>query len=236
MTLSHQQKIAACVLAFYWPALFVLTHVPIPRIVREADVSDKILHFLTYLILTFLLWSVVSGNRKVNWRRAAPWLVLFVIVVYGILDELLQGCVAGRSSDIRDFFSDLAGAVAGLIISSFLTFWPAGLFVMATFIFGITNMTQINLTDLLPVTNALFHLLAYAVLTILWINCMHIFYAVKVPKVKCLMFAMAGPTGFLIIVKLFSVIAGKDLALSDIFIALGAIAAVAIGFYVRRSP
>lgn len=235
MTLSHQQKIVACVLALYWPALFVLTHVPIPRVVREADVSDKSLHFLTYLILAFLFWSVVSGNRKVNWRRAAPWLVLFVIVIYGILDELLQSCVAGRSSDIRDFFSDLAGAVAGLILSSFLSFWPAGLVVMATFIFGITNVTRANLSDLLPVTNAVFHFLAYAILTVLWVQCMHLVPAVKVPKAKRFILAVAGPAGFLIIVKLSSIIAGRDLALSDIFIAFGAITAVAIGFYVWRS-
>ena len=235
MTLSHQQKIAACLLALYWPALFVLTHVPIPRVVQEADVSDKSLHFLVYLILTFLLWSAVSINQKVNWRRAAPWLVLSVIVVYGVLDEWLQGYVAGRSCDVRDFFMDLAGALAGLFISSFLTFWPAGLLVVATFIFGITNVTRANLADLLPVTNTVFHLFAYAILTILWINCMDIFSAVKTPKVRWLILAIAGPTGFLIVVKLFSIIAGKELVFSDIIIAFGAIAAVVIGFYVRRS-
>ena len=233
MTLSHQQKIAACVLALYWPALFVLTHVPIPRVVQEADVSDKSLHFLAYLILTFLLWSAVSINQKLNWRRTVPWLVLTVIVVYGVLDEWLQGYVAGRSCDVWDFFMDLAGALAGLIISSFLTFWPAGLLVVATFIFGITNVTRANLANLLPVTNTVFHLFAYAILTILWINCMHIFSAVKAPKVRWLILAIACPTGFLIIDKSFSIIAGKELAFSDIIIAFGAIAAVVTVFYSR---
>ena len=233
MTLSHQQKIAACVLVLYWPALFVLAHIPIPHVVQEADVSDKTLHFLAYLILTFLIWSVVSGDRKVKWRRAAPWLVLFVIVVYGILDEWLQSYVAGRSCDVRDFFTDLAGALAGLILSSFLTFWPAGLFVAATFIFGITNVTQANLADLLPRTNAVFHIFAYAILSVLWIQCMHLFPAVKAPKAKWLILALAGPGGFLIIVKLYSVIAGKDFALSDVIISYGAIAAVVTVFCSR---
>jgi hypothetical protein len=156
-----------------------------------------------------------------------------VIVLYGILDELLQGFVAGRSSDIRDFFSDLVGAAAGLILCSFLTFWPAGLFVTATFIFGITNVTRTNLADLLPVTNAVFHLFAYVILTVLWINCMYIFSAVKAPKVRWLILAIAGPTGFLIIVKFFSAIAGKNLSPSDIIIAFGAIAAVVTVFYSR---
>ena len=231
MTLSHQQKIAACVLAVYWPALFVLSHIPIPRVVQEADVSDKSLHFLAYLILSFLLWSVVNGNQKVNWRRAMPWLVLFVIVVYGIFDEWLQGYVAGRSCDVRDFFSDLAGTLAGLILSSFLTFWPAGLVVTTTFIFGVTNVTRANLANLLPVTNTVFHLFVYAILTVLWINCTHVFSIIKAPKIKGLILAIAGPTGFLIIVKLFSVISGKNLVLSDIIIAFGAIVAVVMIFY-----
>jgi VanZ family protein len=231
MTLSNQQKIAICVLVLYWPALFVLAHVPMPQVVQEADVSDKSLHFLTYLVLTFLLWSSVSGNRKVKWCRAAPWLVLFVMLVYGVLDEWLQGYVAGRSCDVRDFFTDLAGALAGLILSSFLTFWPAGLLVTVIFIFGITNVTRANLADLLPVANAVFHFLAYAILTVIWINCMYLFHAAKAPKVKWLIVAFSGPAGFLIIVKLFSVITGKDFALYDIIIPLGAIAAVVALFY-----
>ena len=235
MTLSHQQKIAVCVLVLYWPALFLLTHIPIPHVVQEADVSDKSLHFLAYLILTFLIWSAVSGDRKVKWNRATPWLVLFVIVIYGILDEWLQNYVAGRSCDVQDFFTDLAGALAGLILSLFLPFWPAGLVVAATFIFGITNVMRVDLADLLPVTNAVFHLFAYAILTYLWINCTYLFSAAKTPKAKRLILALAGPAIFLVIVKLFSVIVGKDFALSDVIISFGAIAVVVMGFYVRRS-
>ena len=233
MTLSYQQKIAECVLVLYWPGLFVLAHIPIPHVVQEAEVSDKSLHFLAYLILTFLVWSAVSGDRKVKWRRAAPWLVLFLIVVYGILDEWLQMYVEGRSCDVRDFFTDLAGALAGLILSSFLAFWPAGLLVAVTLIFGVTNVTRANLGDLLPVTNAVFHLLAYAILTVLWVQCTHLLLAAKAPKAKWLILALAGPAGFLIIVELFSVIAGKDFVLSNIIISFGAIAAVVTVFYLR---
>ena len=227
--------IVTFILALYWPLLFVLSHIPIPRVVQEAEVSDKSLHFLAYLILTFLLWVAVSSDHKVNWRRAKPWLVLFVIVVYGILDEWLQGYVAGRSCDVQDFFSDLAGALSGLILFSFLTFWPAGLVVMATFIFGVTNVTRANLANLLPVTNAVFHLFAYSILTFLWIQCVHLFLSAKAPKIKSLILAFVGPVGFLIIVKLFSLIAGKELAFADITIAFGAIVAVVTGFYVRCS-
>ena len=154
------------------------------------------------------------------------------MLVYGVLDEWLQGYVAGRSCDVRDFLMDLAGALAGLILSSFLTFWPAGLLVTAAFIFGITNVTRANLADLLPGTNAVFHLVAYAILTVLWINCMYLFSATKAPKVKWLIAAFSGPAGFLIIVKLISFIAGRDFVLYDIIISVGAIAAVVAVLYV----
>jgi hypothetical protein len=123
-----------------------------------------------------------------------------------------------------------------LIFSSFLTFWPAGLAVAAVFIFVITNVTRANLEDLLPKTNAVFHFFAYAILTVLWIQCMRLFSPLKSSQAKSLILALVGPAGFLIVVVLFSVIAGKDFALSEIIISFGAIAAVVIGFYVRRSP
>jgi len=221
-------------LVLYWPALFVLTHIPIPHVVQEADVSDKSLHFLAYLILTFLIWSAVYGDRKVKWSRAGPWFVLLTVCAFGILDEWLQGYVAGRSCDVKDFFMDLAGALTGLVLCSFLSFWPAGLLVVATLIFGVTNVTQANLTDLLPVTNVIFHFLAYAVLTAQWIRCVNLFSIIKASKAKGFLLGLAGPSGFLIIVELFSVITGKDFALYEIIISFGAIAAIVIGFHGRH--
>jgi VanZ family protein len=231
MILSHQQKIAACILVLYWPVLFVLAHIPIPHVVQEVEVSDKSLHFLAYLILTFLIWSVVGGDRKVKWRRAAPWLVLLFIAVYGVLDEWLQSYVAGRSADIRDYFADMTGVITSLILYSFFPFWPAGLLITAIFIFAVTIVAQENLAELLPVTDAVFHLVSYAILTVIWIQCMYHFPAVKTSKARWLILALAGPAGFLIIIKLFSLIAGKDFTLSDIIISCGAIAAVVAGFY-----
>lgn len=231
MILSHQQKIAACILLLYWPTLFVLAHIPIPHVIQQVNFSDKSLHFLAYLILTFLIWSVVGGDRKVKWQRIAPWLVLLMIAVYGVLDEWLQSYVAGRTCDVRDYFSDLTGVITSLIICSFFPLWPAGLLITAIFIFGVTIVAQANLAELLPVTDAVFHLVAYAILTVIWIQCMYLFPAVKSSKVRWLILALAGPVGFLTIVKLFSVIAGKDFAVSNIIISCGAIAVVVAGFY-----
>ena len=227
MALSRGQKVTIISLVFYWPAFFILAHIPVPGLVRKAGVSDKSLHFLAYLILVFLLWFAVSGNKKVNWRRAGVWWIFFVILGYGIVDELLQG-VVGRNCDIKDLVANVAGTLAGLILFSVFSFWPAALLVVATVIFGITNVARANLAELVPVAYALFHLFAYAIFTMLWIQYMHLYLSLKPPKSKWLASALAGPLGLLLMVKLFSMALGKVLGLQEIFISVVALAAVVV--------
>jgi hypothetical protein len=154
-------------------------------------------------------------------------------MIYAILDEWLQSYVSGRVCDIWDFFTDMAAALSSMILASFLSFWSAGLLIVATFIFGINIVMQANLADLMPVTNIIFHLLAYALLTALWVKSTNLFPAIKVTKANWFLLALTGPTGFLIIVKLFSVIIGKDIILSEIIISFGAIVTVVTDFYLR---
>jgi len=231
MTVSRQQKLIITSLLIYWPAIFVLAHISIPPLVRKAGVSDKILHFIAYLVLVFLLWFVVSPDRKVNWRRAAAWWVLLITVWYGVVDEVLQGFVAGRSCDVRDFFADLAGVVAGLILFAFFSFWPAFLVVTGITIFALSNLTRVNLVDLLPVTNVVFHLFAYAFFAMLWIRNIHLFLPLKAPDLKWLILASVLPTGLLLAVKVFSVISGRGGTIQDVIIAAVGIAAVVITIY-----
>jgi VanZ family protein len=231
MALSRQQKVIAISLVSYWLTLFILTHIPIPQLVREADVSDKSLHFLAYLILAFLLWFAISPDKKVNWRWPAVWRVLFVIVVYALVDEWLQGYVRGRSRDAMDIVANLAGTLTGLILFSVLTFWPAALLVMGATIFGLTNITQPNLADLLPIANAMFHLFAYPTFALLWVQYVQLFLSLRPPKPKWLITALAAPIGLLLAIKLFSVILGKDFALPDIIISVAGIVVVVATIY-----
>ncbi|MHC4572290.1 MAG: VanZ family protein [Planctomycetota bacterium] len=230
MTSSVRQKLTIILLLVYWPAIFILAHIPIPQWVYKAKVSDKSLHFLAYLILTFLLWFAISPNRKVNWRKAAVWWVLLVVVWYGVVDELLQAYV-GRSCDVMDFFANLVGTFAGLILFSFFTFWPVSLMVIGITIFTLTNLTRANLADLLPITNAMFHLLAYGFLTMLWLQYINHFVLLKASKTKWLIGALALPIGFLLIVKLSSVILGKDFEAKDVIISVAGITAVVATTY-----
>ena len=155
MALSRRQKLITVALIFYWPSLFIVAHIPIPQLVRKAHVSDKSLHFIAYLLLVFLFWFALNPECKVNWRKAAAWWVLLVIAGYGVVDELLQGCMSGRSCDVRDYIANLTGIVTGLILFSLLNFWLALLTVSGITIFTLTNVARANLTDLVPITNAM---------------------------------------------------------------------------------
>ncbi len=230
MVLSHQQKLTVILLLVYWPTIFILAHIPIPQLVYKAQVSDKGLHFLVYLILTFLLWFTISPSRKVNWRKAAVWWVLLVVVWYGVADEVLQGYV-GRNCDIRDFSADLVGTLAGLILFSFLTFWPVLLVVTGIAIFILTDFIHANLAELVPITNTMFHLFGYGFFTILWIQNMHLFLPMKAPKPKWMIAALVLPIGFLLTVKLFSVIFGKVFVAKDVIVAVAGITAVVATIY-----
>jgi VanZ family protein len=225
MALSRRQKVTIISLVFYWLSFFILAHIPEPDLVGKAGVSDKGLHFLAYLILVFLLWFAISGDKKVNWRRAGVWWVFFVVTGYGIVDELLQGCV-GRNCDVMDIMANLAGTLTGLILFSVFSFWPAALLVAGTVIFGITNIARANLAELVPVTNAIFYLFAYAIFTMLWVRYMHLFLSLKPPKPKWLMAALAVPIGLMLTVKLSSLVLGKVLGLREVIISVVAISSV----------
>ncbi|TWU11403.1 VanZ like family protein [Symmachiella macrocystis] len=98
------------VLIVYWSALFIGTHAPtVPSGV--AEVSDKLLHYLAYGGLAFLLAMDQNARGPLTWRRRGQ--IFAVVAVYAALDELLQIPV-GRTADIRDWVADILGALCGL--------------------------------------------------------------------------------------------------------------------------
>jgi hypothetical protein len=194
------------------------------------------------MVLVFLLWFAVCPDKRVNWRKAAVWWLLLVVVWYGVVDEWLQGYVAGRSTDIMDFFADLAGAVTGLVVLSLLSFWPASLLITSVVIFGVTNLTRANLVEVFPVAYRVFNLSAYASLTVLWLqytqwrarsaeNLSRAPASVVVHKMmtpRWLAVALLPPVGFLGVVKVGSLVFAKVVAIGDVLLpALGIVAVVA---------
>ncbi len=156
-------------LALYWPAIFFLSHVPIPDVVRQADVSDKTLHFVAYFVLVFLLWGVVKPYDKVRWNKAAVWWILLVVVWYGVMDEWLQGFVQGRSVDVHDFYADLLAALSCLALLTLVSFWPAFLILTGGAIFLLSACAKRDLSSLMPMAQFVFQTTAYGFFTAQWI-------------------------------------------------------------------
>ena len=81
-----------------------------PEIASGFRFMDKIEHFSAFFILAVLL-TLGTGRRRVV-------LLLAVLVVYGALIEFIQR-YTGRSAELSDFIADVAGTVAGCIVSLF---------------------------------------------------------------------------------------------------------------------
>jgi len=231
MKMTFRKKLGL-LLGLYWIALFILAHVPIPGIVREAGVSDKSLHFIAYFILTFLLWFAVSGNRKINCKRPIAWVLIAILLGYAALDELSQ-LLVNRNCDPLDLTADAVGILVAMTIFTLLSFKPAMLIVTTVTIFLLSNITRTNVSDLAPIANAFFHLLAYAFLTLAWIYNLRFLGESAASTLRRLFCAVAGPGGILIGVKITSLMLGKEIEPVNIALAGVGILLTALFWAVR---
>ena len=240
MAMVRRQKILIMALAIYWPAILILTHIPIPEVVRRAHMSDKSLHFLTYMILAFLSWSALRPFEKAHWRRPITWWVLLAVLVYALCDEYLQHFVAGRSPDPSDLLANAVGALTGLAVTGFVSLWPGSLIVTGTTIYTLAVFTRANLTRLLPVTSTMLHLATYGLFTLLWIS----YTNASSPGAKgnrtWLLRSSIAPAVLLLVTKVSAIISGKELEGWEIVAAAsGIVAVVAIAalwrWFQRRS-
>lgn len=105
------RKLLTIIVAIYWLALFVATHIPVvPEALKEPG-ADKWAHSIAYAGLAFLLATRNSTWDRLTWNVATQ--ILLVVGVYGIVDELTQIPV-GRNAEMGDWLADLRGASVGL--------------------------------------------------------------------------------------------------------------------------
>ena len=103
-------------LAVYWTALFVGTSLPADS-VSGFGVGDKLLHFIAYFILAVLL-SLTLLFQKKNRLFKKRYILFSIIIssVYGLLDEIHQSFIPGRSNEVLDWAADSIGAAAGILL------------------------------------------------------------------------------------------------------------------------
>lgn len=230
MPLRRRHKYILLAVGIYWPLIFWLTHIPVPMLARRSGMSDKTMHALAYMVLTFLLWLAVNPYEKVSWKRRSFWVIAAAVMIYAALDELLQGRM-GRGADFLDFLADTLGGLLALGIMTFLSFWPALLALSAIFIFVIQNLS--NLTSLWPQyhLNTVFHFTAYAAFTLIWIHFL-IRKGSDRPAAKWLLEGLAVPLLLLAVVCGGSPIRGKEIYLVDVCTAVFAIAVSVLSSYI----
>ncbi len=230
MAINSRNKLTLISIIIYWPAIFLLTHIPIPEVVSQANLSDKSLHFMVYFVLVFLFWGTIRPYSKVAWGQSTVWILLTIIVSYGICDEWLQGFVQGRTPDIHDFIADLTGALASLALLSVFSFWPAILAMAGMAIFVLLNSYRADISQLLPFTSALLNPLLFAFFTGLTLYCIYT-SKITLPNTQQGRFkkliSIILPSFLLMIVKTGAVILHRHISVWDILFSVLAIAITA---------
>lgn len=106
------RQLVTATLVVYWTMLCVGTHLPSRLVASPLLVSDKVLHFLGYTGLSFLIATLLPLLGVVE--RRVYWRAFLVAIVYGAIDELAQIPIPGRTAELGDWYANVAGAVAGV--------------------------------------------------------------------------------------------------------------------------
>ncbi len=111
-TLMTLLRITSSILAVYWVAIFVATHLPGSSLPNLG--SDKAYHLGAFFGLSVLL-SWVLAQKIEGVRTRIVW-VMAITITYAIFDEWSQQFVANRSPDVTDALADTCGAALGVIV------------------------------------------------------------------------------------------------------------------------
>lgn len=111
-TLMTLIRITSSILAVYWLAIFVATHLPGSALPPLG--SDKAYHLMAFFGLSVLLSWVLA--QKIASARTRISAVLVITISYAIFDEWSQQFVANRTPDVSDVVADACGAALGVIL------------------------------------------------------------------------------------------------------------------------
>lgn len=221
-------------LLLYWPTVFTLTHlspIKISRLAIQTMLSDKLLHFLAYLVLIFVIWFAVGPEKKVNWRKSNVWKILAAVIIYAAIDEWLQGYVM-RNPDIMDFVWDIAAIFTGLLILTIFTFSSAGLVLAGILIVVLNNFVQIGNAFIINLS-ILSHLVCYGLFTTMWIWYMEERFAKGMGKFQRLVLQLLVPMGFMCLIQLL-VKTNTNLRIQNILASLAGIVIIVSCFLLAQ--
>ena len=116
---SRRRAVSA---AFFWGLFMVaLTSWPRPPeipIVSGIPNFDKLIHMGLYGIEGFLLYRAVRWPVRVGSSLLRVLAIVGVMAVWGVLDEVHQYWIPGRSMEGGDVAADVTGAAVGAFVAS----------------------------------------------------------------------------------------------------------------------
>jgi VanZ family protein len=101
----------------YAALIFILSSIPHltpPKL--EFILFDKVIHFILYSFLSYLLFFAFFKTQKSLFHKNAHLFSISIGILYALTDELHQKFVPGRSCDFFDFLADGIGVVLIQII------------------------------------------------------------------------------------------------------------------------
>jgi len=109
-------------LVFYWGLVilylgivYYLSSLSFRNIKSPFPFYDKIFHATEYAILAVLLYRALYISLSKHLLRFIGVGVVFLCIVYGILDEFHQSFVPSRFPDFYDLVANTTGAVFGTV-------------------------------------------------------------------------------------------------------------------------
>lgn len=108
-------------LAAYWVAMLIGTHMP-PRFKAVGEeFHDKVLHFLAFAGLAWLVAMAWQTSTGVLNRRHLRF-IWVAVMIYAMLDELTQPPF-DRDCSIWDYLADALGSATGLFVFTRTRHW-----------------------------------------------------------------------------------------------------------------
>lgn len=117
---THKKYLIHLPLIIYWIILFILTSLPSSMAITT-DVSDKVNHFGAYGLLSVLLYLNLYFQDKIEVLNKFPaTFTVLIASIYGMVDEIHQMFVPGRSAEFLDWLADFSGSLVAVLITRYL--------------------------------------------------------------------------------------------------------------------
>lgn len=116
MSASKRAWLSFLPAALYMALIWVLSSMPLQISFEPVPYQDKGVHFVEYGVLAILLNKALRNNFRGASLRLTASYAAGGTVLWGLLDEIHQAYVPGRSSDAFDLLADTLGAAAGTLV------------------------------------------------------------------------------------------------------------------------